>query len=167
MSETFPTAEKNTKEKEVSAQETLRQSPDAAQQPELTAQIVGNPRIKEMIAQRDAAQRQLNDAILDLYDREKSPAFQEAKRLFDEGWRCIPFGERARVEFGRDGFEVLNINEANAQYPDEKKFIILSKDGRIQGKNGGYLQTKDIFQNSNQQDLKSLSQYLSDLSIEL
>jgi hypothetical protein len=93
MSETFPTAEKNTKEKEVSAQETLRQSPDAAQQPELTAQIVSNPRIKEMIAQRDAAQRQLNEAILDLYDREKSPAFQEAKRLLEDGFRAYAFGQ--------------------------------------------------------------------------
>jgi hypothetical protein len=83
MSEQFSTTHSNLAESGSDAQEVLRQSPDAVEEPEMTVDVIGNPRIQKMIAERDAAQRQLNEAILDLHDREKSPEFQEARMLLE------------------------------------------------------------------------------------
>lgn len=50
-------------------------------------EVASNHRIVALMQERDAAERRLQEAILDLETREQSPAFQKAKELFVGGWR--------------------------------------------------------------------------------
>ena len=52
-------------------------------------EVAANPRILALMQERDAAERRLQEAILDLETREQSPAFQKAKELFDDGNRLV------------------------------------------------------------------------------
>jgi hypothetical protein len=52
-----------------------------------TKEYALNPHIRALMAERDEAERHLQEAILDLETREESPAFQKAKELYDAGVR--------------------------------------------------------------------------------
>jgi len=54
---------------------------------EARAERAASPRIAALIAERDEAERRLQEALLDLETREHSPAYQKAKELFDAGVR--------------------------------------------------------------------------------
>lgn len=68
-------------------------------------EVASNPRIVALMQERDAAERSLQEAILDLETREQSPAFQKAKELLDSGMRLkhISNDESDFYYFGPEG----------------------------------------------------------------